>query len=254
MPLNMNKMLATRNENKKRKQSNKKVGHNPPLDWWKIKNQGEKVVDFDIPPIDRDKIIDIFENNKKNKIIDLYQKEFVRLYTKYRKAILRENGASSRSISMYRVRVKDRKHAVNGAYFCIKHNIHPVDLFRYWHNRVISLHGGRNMGVPQFGFVCSEYAICTIAAVDDDEITKPAEDVIENIFGNDYSQLSRLDTRVRKELLKSKYGDFGYNDRELLSIQMAARAISSGVDVFVDENIKEAAGHLAKVLYKNLGN
>jgi len=261
--------LQTRNDNKKcksealkkgwaerKKRGGSKISCNPALPWQDLDKRGNPVISFELDDNQREKILLIIKLDKdcEEKITKKFRSEFIRLYTRYRKAIMRANGESSERVRKFTVREGDKKRIVSAVITCLERKLLPIELFQYWHNRVFNLYDGARMKIPPLSFLTSEYAIITAAEADDNEIERPAEDVIENIFGSDYSQLNKLDPRIRPRLSKSRHGDFGFNDRELLSVQIAARALASGCDVFIDDKIIEAAKYLAKTLYKDLCN
>lgn len=222
--------------------------NNPSLDWDKFDERGESIISFDLDDEQRKKILGVLKRNdkKKKNLMEKLQAEFIRLYSNYRKSIIRALGQSAKC---YEVRQFDNKYGARAAVHCIKYGITPKKLFMYWHHRSSSLYGNEKMKVPQLSFLSNEF--CVKAAADSIDESDDIEQVVDSVFGNDFSELNKLDGRVRS-LLNKKWNLENYTDRELLTVQVAARALALGHSIYIDDEIFEMVKYLSDKLYKNL--
>ena len=137
------------------------------------------------------------------------------------------------------------------AELCIRKGVTPRQLLAYWHNHIGDFSDAKLI-IPPLSFLSSPANVDTVAC-SDLKMLEPKEQAKRMSPGaNSFSDMKLYDGRVRQTLQKAGYKTNKYSDRDLMSIQFAARAIAQGIDMFVDDELRPMAEHLAKTLYKGL--
>ena len=267
--INLNKIKELREQSKKeqseRNSKNRSKGsmtksYDPlplatKLDWDKLDQRGKPIITFSPSKKKRKQLIDILNQSPKNpltrEIIKKLGSEFARIYSRYRRLLQKEAGNQP----TYLVNPKEIKYATAAAEHCIRKGVTPRQVLAYWHHHIRNFSDAK-MLVPPLVFLSSPANIDTVACSDLAKIEDTNERELNKIpkHGNSFSDVSRIDTRVRPTLERAGFVTSEYNDRFILTIQYAARSLALGYNLYVDDDIRGMANHLAKTLYKDLKN
>jgi hypothetical protein len=156
-------------------------------------------------------------------------KEFMRLYTRYRKMVLREEGKKR---PVYGVLKKEEKYATFAAMNCLTKGVTPRQVFEYWHEN-ISNFANCTLVIPSLAFLSSSANIDTVAislmAEGGVKKKKKRKKVTVNTV-NPMSDVSKLDKRLRPALMKAGFDLSDKNDKYLIFVQAHAIGVVKGVE------------------------
>jgi hypothetical protein len=222
-----------------RKSKSKRI----PFDWGRVSKTGKTSISFALSQKQREKLISILDLKTKSPIkTQLVKKlgiEFARAYERYRKALQRDQGKRGH----FFVSDKSMVHAQRGGERCIRKEVTPFQVFKYWHEHMSDFKDG-SLKIPPLTWVASEQAIETVSCSDLDLLEEKNK---KPIFGNSYNA-ERLDPKI-KTLLAKKFDVDDLDDNYFLQIQNTAYALSEGATFFVGKKIKKMAMHLVKNYY-----
>lgn len=215
-----------------------------PIDWGKLDKTGAPVISFNPGPTKRDAMIHLLtteyrrlrprERELRNALISKLRTEFIRIYTRYRRAAMVEMRASS---TYYEVHKNEQKFAEKAAIACILKGVTPIQVLRYWHKRIRKFAKG-GMVVPPLPFLSQPSFIdeVSIAALGGDSDASP--DAPGGDAGKGWKppkrktmwlgDTSTLHPRLRKDLMGAGFDVSKYNDSDLAVIQDYAMDVKGG--------------------------
>jgi hypothetical protein len=246
---NRKKRLSRRDTSYER--GDKKTKRQP--DWSKLEQdlRNNPKITFSPSKKRRRQYIEIFDRSNRSierqELLRKFGSEFGRIYSRYRRMLQKQANTQP----TYTIFARESKYCAPIAELCIRKGITPRQLLSYWHNHIKDFSDSK-MAIPPLSFLSSPANVDTVAC-SDLKALEPREKAKRMSPGaNSFSDMELYDDRVRQTLRKAGYETNDYSDRDLMSIQFAARAIAQGIDMFVDDEIRPMAEHLAKTLYKGL--
>lgn len=160
------------------------------------------------------------DREKKSLLVMLGQ-EMELLYGRYRRSLERIGGRTG-DFAIYG---GEKRHARQVAEHCLMRDVHPVDLLKYWNERIGNF---TDLRYPTLAFLKSSTAIENVASVGLKPNGKPKD-------GNSYSNLKGLDPKFRGKLEAAGFATQKYADRMLTTIQFMAIQRAKGHTFFVDD-------------------
>jgi hypothetical protein len=170
--------------------------------------------------------------------------EFRRIYKGYRARI----GISYFSLPGD----KDTEHAERAAILCIGNEITPGQLIVYWNEHVGDF---TSMKYPPLRFLASstnvESASAELRSRGSNVRSPPKKAGVANnsVVAHVYGDTSKLDYRVRSILEEAAFDVREFSDRQLLTIQNAARTRAKGLPMFVSSKMLPLVEMLVLTLY-----
>jgi hypothetical protein len=206
--------------------------HGKPIDWDKLDKTGAPAISFSPSPAKREVMIRIVnaehrrlrpnERRLRSALISKLRTEFVRIYTRYRRAALMEKGATS---CHYEVSREEYKYAEKVAIACIVKGVTPKQVLKYWHDRIKHF-ANRKMQVPPLTFLSQPAFIDEVSISLMDTPTEEGGSTGEGghwkpgkrktMYLGDTSQLH---PRLRRDLMAAGFDLSKYNDTDLATIQ-----------------------------------
>lgn len=190
------------------------------------------------------------------KLVRRIETEFCRLYSRYRRAAERAQG---RPVSSYEVSDKERKYAAQAGVLCVQRGVTPRQLMEFWHANIKHFRRAAHQLVPSLAFLSGVANIDTVACglVLDDTApggarigTGDADGGVRPRAGNSFSDLARLDPRLRPGLNDAGFSTRELNDRYLLTVQKNAVGIANGSDIFIGKGpLRDMSLWAARTLY-----
>jgi len=190
------------------------------------------------------------------KLVRRIETEFCRLYSRYRRAAERALG---RPTSSYEVSEKERKYAAQAGVLCVQRGVTPRQLMEFWHANIKHFRRAAHQHVPSLAFLSGPANIDTVACglVLDETApggarigTGDAEGGVRPRAGNSFSDLTRLDPRLRPGLDGAGFSTRELNDRYLLTVQKNAVGIANGRDIFIGKgSLRDMSLWAARTLY-----
>ena len=137
------------------------------------------------------------------------------------------------------------EHAVEAAVMCYTRGVTPVALLRYWD--VAIKHWHNPMKYPSLTFLKSAHAVDKVAVEKVDSRGRPVEaKKPEAIETHGFSDLSKLDRRIRPALKEAGFKVEQYKDDVMLVIQKTAGPIKRGFSVGLPVEIAKMSKYIAE--------
>jgi hypothetical protein len=232
--------------------SGKKMPKGQP-DWSKLEQdlRNNPRITFSPSEKQRRQYVEIFNRSNRSlerqELLKKFGSEFGRIYSRYRRMLQKQSGVQP----TYAIFDREARYCAPIAELCVRKGITPRQLLSYWHNHIGDF-SDANMNIPPLSFLSSPANVDTVACSDLKELEPNEQAKRMSPGANSFSDMKLYDGRVRQTLQKAGYNTIKYSDRDLMSIQFSARAIAQGIDMFVDDELRPMAEHLAKTLYKGL--
>lgn len=215
-----------------------------PIDWHKLDKTGAPVISFSPTPAKREVMIRLVtteyrrlkprERQLRTKLLAKLRTEFVRMYTRYRRAAYLE---MDRSSTYYEVDKSEYKFAEKAAIACITKGVTPLQVLRYWHKRIRNFANAR-MVVPPLTFLSQPSFIDEVSIA----VLAGHEDATGGDTGADTGKAwkppkrktmwlgdtSTLHPRLRRDLMEAGFDVSKYNDSDLSVIQDYAMDVKAG--------------------------
>ena len=221
---------------------------NDEIDWVKLDSYGRPIISFSPDPKERARLIRILNKTNRNpikkKLLEKLRTKFAWSYIIYRRQLQEIDGRKP----SFRLPDDEMKYAERAAVHCIRKEVTPRQVLKYWHEHIGNFKNS-GMKVPPISFLSAAANIETVSCSDLKELDEPKKKVSR--FGNSFADLNQYDFRVREVLEKGGYNTTKYSDKYLLSVQFAAKAFALGTELFVEKTIRPMAKYLARTLYKN---
>jgi DNA-directed RNA polymerase subunit K/omega len=247
--VNLSKIKKEKEDRRKRKKSPKETCARNEIDWLKLDSHGRPKISFSPDSEERERLIEILNKTRKSpvkvKLLEKLKTKFAWSYIIYRRQLQEIEGKKP----SFRIPDDEMKYAERAAEHCIRKEVTPRQVLKYWHERIGNFKNSA-MRIPPLSFLSSAANIETVACSDLKELDEPKKKVSK--FGNSFADLSQYDPRVRESLEKGRYDTNKYSDKYLLSVQFAAKAFALGTELFVEKTMRPMAKYLARTLYKNL--
>lgn len=190
------------------------------------------------------------------KLVRRIETEFCRLYSRYRRAAERANG---RPTTQYEVSECERRYAAQAGVLCVKRGVTPRQLMEFWHHNIKHFRRAAHQSVPSLAFLSGPANVDTVACglVLDDTApggarigTGDPDGGVRPRAGNSFSDLTRLDPRLRPGLDGAGFSTRELNDRYLLTVQKNAVGIANGRDIFIGKgSLRDMSMWAARTLY-----
>lgn len=213
--------------------------HGKPIDWSRLDKTGAPVISFTPRPEIRETMISIIraehrrlrphERKVRSSLIAKLRSEFIRIYTRYRRAALMELGASSYH---YDVAKEEYKYAEKAALACIMKSVTPTQVLKYWHKNIKNF-ANKQMQVPPLTFLSQPSLIdqVAIASLSGDESGEGADHAKGWKPGRRRTMwlgdTSVLHPRLRRDLMEAGFDLTRYNDDDIAVIQDYAMDVKS---------------------------
>lgn len=218
-----------------------------PIDWGKLDRTGAPVISFSPSAERREGMIHLLtteyrrlkprERELRNALLAKLRTEFIRIYTRYRRAALLELSASS---TYYEVQQSEHKFADKVATSCIVKGVTPTQVLRYWHKNIRKFASAK-MVVPPLTFLSQPSFIDEVAIA----VLAGSEDVAGGGASPDAGKgwkppkrktmwlgdTSTLHPTLRRDLVEAGYDVSKYNDSDLACIQDYAMDVKSGMGI-----------------------
>lgn len=252
--IDMTKVKAKKQARKQKKSSGKTKAEREfwakkrqQIDWTKPEPGQKPSITFTPGLKQRVRMVEILErprsNPERKAMASKLGSEFLRIYSRYRR---------TREIS-YATVPKEKKHAEDVAILCIYKKVTPTQLIEYWEEHIGDFTG---MKVPSLAFLTSpgnvDRVACEVGINNGKPTTQPAKkqgNTQQQSGIHSYSDVSRLDRRLRPALTEAGFDLKQFDDRYLLTIQSAAKSIAKGFNMFVSSNMKPMVQWAAKNLF-----
>jgi len=236
------------------KKSQIQAGLAPDIDWSELDQRGEPKISFAPSDDERRRMIKVLDRSAtdrhRQRMVRKLGIEFMRIYTRYRKALLIQRGAIA-SAKSFSIHDKERPHAQAAGEMCIRKEVTPRQVLTYWHYNIKSF-AQKGLKLPSLSFLSSPANIESVACADLDEIERQQELKKRNAARparGDGFDPSDLDRRIRPVLLKAGFDLDDWDDRALMTIQAGARTVAMGVKIFISSNMKPMVMTVARELY-----
>lgn len=222
-------------------------------DWSKLEQdlRNNPRITFSPSEKQRRQYIEIFDRSNRSlerqELLKKFGSEFGRIYSRYRRMLQKQSGTQP----TYTIFSREARYCAPIAELCVRKGITPRQLLSYWHNHIGDF-SDTKMNIPPLSFLSSPANVDTVVCSDLKELDPKEQAKRMSPGANSFSDMKLYDGRVRQTLQKAGYQTNKYSDRDLMSIQFSARAIAQGIDMFVDDELRPMAEHLAKTLYKGL--
>lgn len=251
---NISKMIKKRNERKEEKEERRKSrrraqrGTPQNIDWAKLDARGEPRFTFSPSDAERLEMIEIADRSNrdhtKKRLLNKIASEAVRIYTRYRRNLLKENG---RDPGQYQMPREEKKYAKRFGEYCIRKGVTPQDALAYWHHNIRNF-AQRNLKIPSLVFLSSPANIDTVACapIGKGKQGRPGDSAPRT---HGFSDESSLDVRLRRGLMKAGLVESTVDVRFLLTVQRTAEAIADGAPLFVAAEMKPAVRWAVDKLY-----
>jgi hypothetical protein len=211
------------------------------IDWGKLDERGDPAISFDPRSKLRPAMLKVFKRPPRDpdrrRIMAKVGTEFVRIYTRYRRAAERQRGIPSD----YEVMDKEKPYAADAGVLCIVKGVTPRQALEYWHTNIRTF-ADRRMKVPPLSLLKSpgiiDQVACSALGGDDGPQRATSSASGAPPTRNSFSDVGALDVRLRPGLNRAGFDVQDYNDRFLLTIQRTAVSIAKGQRVFVSSAIK----------------
>jgi hypothetical protein len=160
-------------------------------------------------------------DREKKSLVNMLGHEMELLYGRYRRSLERMGGRTG----TFTIYGGEKRHARQVAEHCLMRDVHPVDLLKYWNDRIGDF---TDLKYPTLAFLKSSTSIEEVASASLKNGAKPKD-------GNSYSNLNGLDPTFRRRLEAAGFPTQKYADRMLTSIQFMAIQKAKGHTFFIDE-------------------
>jgi len=220
------------------------------IDWTKLDQRGDPTISFVLSNAKRRKMIAVLDRSNrdavKKRLLEKLATEFGRIYSRYRRLLQKEVG----NVPSYQMPPQERKYAMKAAEWCIRKEVTPRQVLKYWHLNIANF-AEKKMRIPPLAFLSSPANIDTVACalMGSDESHWEAGKNNKTVSTHGFSDLNQLDPRLRRALIAAGFDAGGLNDRYLLTIQKTAQAIVKGARLFVSRENKSMVDWAAKNLY-----
>ncbi|MGD9749357.1 MAG: hypothetical protein AB7W59_00015 [Acidimicrobiia bacterium] len=217
-----------------------------PIDWSKLDKTGAPAISFSPTDARREGMIHLLtseyrrlrprERELRTALMSKLRTEFIRIYTRYRRAALLEMNANS---TYYEVHASEYKFAEKVAVSCILKGVTPIQVLRYWHKNIRKFANAK-MVVPPLTFLSQasfidEVAIAVLAGSADVAGGGASPDAGKGWKPPKRKTMwlgdtSTLHPRLRRDLMKAGFDISKYNDSDLACIQDYAMDVKAGKD------------------------
>lgn len=210
-------------------------GRGKPIDWDEIRLDlnGKPVVTFSPSRKQHEQYVRLVEaeyrrlspreRKLRQALIAKLRSEFIRMYTRYRRAAYRELG---RANTHYQVMKGEEKYAEKAALACLIKGITPDQVFQYWHENIGNF-ADRSMQVPPLTFLSQPANIdaVVIAGMSGVHRRPPPR---KELSRHPMSDESLLHPKLRPGLTEAGFDLSEINDKYLVSIQAYAIDVVTG--------------------------
>jgi hypothetical protein len=215
-----------------------------PIDWAQIDKTGAPVISFSPKSKVREGMIRVLttdyrrlrprERELRTALLHKLRTEFIRIYTRYRRAALLEMNASS---TYYEVHANEYKYAEKAATACITKNVTPLQVLRYWHKNIRKFANAK-LVVPPLPFLSQpsfidEVSIAVLAGHEDAIGSGVTADTAKGWKPPKRKTMwlgdtSTLHPRLRRDFMAAGFDVSVYNDSDLCVIQDYAMDVKAG--------------------------
>ncbi|MGW8178190.1 MAG: hypothetical protein ACWGQW_05395, partial [bacterium] len=207
-----------------------------PIDWARLDQWGKPQITFSPSEAKREKMMDLLtsdvrrlsppEKKLRKEMESKLESEFVRMYERYRRMVLRERGRSKAS---YAVLGGERKYALKAAVACIVKGVTPRQVLEYWHAHIGDFADSK-MPVPPLTFLSQPANIDTVMidGMSSSSDAPPRSKKARTHSMHTMNDTSLLHPKFRKALMEAGFDLTGLNDSYLTTIQAYAIDIVSG--------------------------
>jgi hypothetical protein len=234
-----------------------------PIDWDRLDQWGKPQITFNPSTQEREQMVALLsgdsrrltpaERKLKRDMEKKLESEFTRMYERYRRMVLRENGSAK---TMYEVMEGERKYALKAAVACIVKGVTPRQVLEYWHNHIGDFADSK-MPVPPITFLSQPANIDTVQiSTMPGQSNKPKRARKRGRLPSVHtmSDTSLLHPKLRKALMSQGFDLMEMNDSYLTTIQAYAIDIVSGaVDVrLIPSKIRGMVKWAAENFYRDV--
>ena len=212
-----------------------------PIDWTRLDQWGKPQITFSPSGRKREQMVAILagdsrrltpeERKLKKDMEKKLESEFIRMYERYRRMVLRENGKAH---TVYEVMSGERKYALKAAVACIVKGVTPRQVLEYWHGHIGNFADSK-MPVPPLTFLSQPANIDTVfinVMSGQDNRPPRARQKSRLPSMHTMSDTRLLHPKLRRALMDEGFDLVDMNDSYLTTIQAYAIDIVSGaVDV-----------------------
>lgn len=207
-----------------------------PIDWARLDQWGKPQITFSPSEAKREKMVALLtsdvrrlsppEKKLRKEMESKLESEFVRMYERYRRMVLRERGRSKAS---YAVLGGERKYALKAAVACIVKGVTPRQVLEYWHAHIGDFADSK-MPVPPLTFLSQPANIDTVVidGMSSSHDAPPRSKKARTHSMHTMNDTSLLHPKFRKALMEAGFDLTGLNDSYLTTIQAYAIDIVSG--------------------------
>lgn len=177
-------------------------------------------------------------DREKKSLVNMLGHEMELLYGRYRRSLERIGGRTGN----FAIYGGEKRHARQVAEHCLMRDVHPVDLLKYWNDRIGDF---TDLKYPTLAFLKSSTSIEEVASASLKGNGKPKD-------GNSYSNLKGLDPKFRARLEAAGFPTQKYADRMLTSIQFMAIQKAKGHSFFIDDpDMRKMIAWAAKEIFSS---
>lgn len=167
-------------------------------------------------------------------------REFGKMYEHYRRFAERSAGriptsAKGDENGFYKIIPEEIPYCKKIARFCILRGVHPTQLLEHWHVHVKNFTG---MEFPSLSFLAhiqrvDEVALSRGSSGGSKRSERPLSGAATPRHGNSYTDLTRLDPKLRPALESAGFPTQKHNDHFLLTVQYMAVQLAKGKKFFI---------------------
>jgi hypothetical protein len=156
--VNLSKIKKEKEDRRKRKKSPKETCARNEIDWLKLDSHGRPKISFSPDSEERERLIEILNKTRKSPV-----------------------GKKP----SFRIPEDEMKYAERAAEHCIRKEVTPRQVLKYWHERIGNFKNSA-MRIPPLSFLSSAANIETVACSDLKELDEPKKKVSK--FGNSFAE------------------------------------------------------------------